>query len=239
MPMRRRTGFGAFVGSRGSSGALLFGLLVGALAGCRSTPEQITVTTDPPGATIRVDGQNLGASPVQFTVGDIDARGKIVVTATMQGHLTEQAVLSEDSPALRDGHLALVLAADEAYSATTTNEATNNWLRVQVDPAIPERDVWQRLVDSITSRYSSVEQLDDASGYIRTIFVVKRFQGSRGSLEIRNRLIATIASRNPLVYKFKIESDASDGQGNHVPYDRVFKEDAALIEEIQSRLGAK
>ena len=209
------------------------------LAACRSYPEQITVTTEPPGATIRVDGQNLGASPVQVPVGDLAARRKIVVTATMQGHLQEQSVLSEDSPARRDGHLSLILAADEAYIATTTNEATNAWLRVQVDPALAESDVWQRLVDSITSRYSSVEQLDDSSGYIRTIYVVKRFQGPRGAHEVRNRLIATISSRNPLVYKFKIESDASDGQGNYVPYDRVFKEDAALIEEIQSRLGAK
>jgi hypothetical protein len=37
----------------------------------------------------------------------------------------------------------------------------------------------------------------------------------------------------------KIESEMSVAHQNWIPYDRVFKEDAQLIEEIQSRLGVK
>ena len=37
----------------------------------------------------------------------------------------------------------------------------------------------------------------------------------------------------------KIESEISVPHQDWVPYDRVFNEDAQLIEEIQSRLGVK
>ena len=35
------------------------------------------------------------------------------------------------------------------------------WMRVQVDPSHTREDVWQKLIDSVTTRYANLEQLDD------------------------------------------------------------------------------
>jgi hypothetical protein len=42
-----------------------------------------------------------------------------------------------------------------------------------------------------------------------------------------------------LIYKVKILSDRSDASGQWQPYERVFKEDAQMVDELQTRIGAK
>ena len=45
---------------------------------------------------------------------------------------------------------------------------------------------------------------------------------------------------SPLIYKFKIKAESRWGSSRDwEPYDRVFKKDAELIEELTSRLGLK
>lgn len=92
-------------------------------------------------------------------------------------------------------------------------------------------------MDSVTGRYPSLEMVDAASGYARSVYSMRRFKGPNGDIEVRTRFICSISSKTPLVYKMKIESDISAPHQGWVPYDRVFNEDAELIEEIQSRLG--
>lgn len=202
---------------------------------CASGPTQ--VVTNPPGAFVKVNDQNLGVAPVSHTFV-FSGRPTQVVLAEKPGYFTEQVSVSKETPGIKKGQLQIVLQEDEAYRATTTSEATNQWLRVQVSTGLSEAAVWQKLVDSVTGRYTSLEQLDNSSGYMRSVYTVRKFKGRDADYSVRSRLIGSISSRDPLVYKVKIESESFE-RGDWVPYQRVFKEDAQLIEEIQQRLGIK
>lgn len=208
-----------------------------AAVGC-ATAQKINFSSDPEGAFVQVDGQNVGTAPVSYT---LDFARKMVynVTATKAGFFSETVMLTPESPEVGRGDLRLVLMEDEAWKVTTTSEATNAWLRIQVDAKLAHETVWQKLVDSVTGAYSSLEQLDNASGYMRSIATMRKFKGPRGEFRVRTRFIGSIASKEPLVYKLKIEAEVTDSQGDWVPYSRVFKTDAALIDELQSRLGMK
>lgn len=103
-----------------------------------------------------------------------------------------------------------------------------------------QSDAWQKIVDSVTGRYSSIEQMDNSSGYIRSVAIARTFKHPvYGEYTIRTQFLGAVSSRNPLVYKMEILSQQSTSSGTWVPYDRVFKEDAQLLEELQARLGTK
>jgi hypothetical protein len=203
-----------------------------------SSIRPISITSDPTDAMIQIDKTNVGQAPMTTSL-DFGRKKQYVLTASKTGYFPQERVLDEKSEPAQNGMLRLVLAEDEAWKVTTTSEATNSWLRLQVDSRIEEDDVWQKLVDSVTSRYSSLEQLDNTSGYMRTIYQIRRFKGPIAEFRVRTRFLCSIASKTPLVYKFRIEAESSDATGDWVPYARVFKEDAALVEEIQNRLGVK
>jgi hypothetical protein len=208
-----------------------------AASGC-VVPRNVAISSDPSGAMIQVDGQNVGVTPLTH---DLDFRNssRVIISAKMAGYHPEQLALDKEAQEVRDGHINLVLMEDEAWRVTTTSEATNSWLRLQIDSSLDSDAVWQKLIDSVTSRYANLEQLDVESGYIKTAPEMRRFQGSSGSYEVRTRFVCAMSSRKPLIYKVKIEADISDRGGRWALYDRVFKEDASLLEELQSRLGIK
>ena len=206
-------------------------------SGC-SSAQRGRIFTEPPGGFIQVDDVNVGVAPVDH-VFDLKDEQTATVGATLNGFYKEEVRLHEESPSLKKGQLRIVLQEDESWRVTTTSEATNAWIRIQVESSLTPDVVWQKVVDSVTGRYSSLEQLDAASGYLRSIQTVRKFRGPRGDYRIRTRFVCSISSKTPLVYKLRIESEISDTQVDWVPFGRVFKEDAALIEELQGRLGIK
>lgn len=130
----------------------------------------------------------------------------------------------------------------QALLATTTSDAANNWLRIQIDPSMQPDAAWQKLMDSVTGYYPDLEMIDVPSGYIRSVYTVRQFgaPAANGSFQVRTRFVCTIASKTPLVYKIKIESEMSmQPYGEWAPYSRVFNQDQSVIEELQNRLGVK
>jgi len=221
----------------------------GLMAGCGTT--DTAIVSQPAGAIVAIDGANIGTTPVRYRF-DFARTPTAVVTAAKEGYENYQLAVDRKSPALRNGALTLVLREDEAYKVTTTSDAANNWLRVQVDSSLAPDIVWQKLVDSVTSRYSSLEMVDAASGYMRSVYVIKKFPHSDGTRLVRTRFICSISSKTPLVYKMKIESEsivvrtgtalagtADPQQQDWDIYPRIFKEDQQLVDEIQSRLSVK
>jgi hypothetical protein len=208
---------------------------VSVMTGCSTT--KVMIISEPPGALIQANGANIGKAPVNYQL-DFSKVPTVVVTASKTGYFNEQAVLDKNTP-IPDGQLKLFLAEDEAYNVTTISEAANNWLRIQIDSRLSPDTVWQKLVDSVTSRYPSLEMIDSLSGYMRSVYSVRKFKGGKGEFQVRTRFICSITSKEPLVYKMKIESEMSEARQDWVSYTRVFKEDAQLIEELQSRLSVK
>ncbi|HEY1786673.1 MAG TPA: hypothetical protein VGJ73_00890 [Verrucomicrobiae bacterium] len=130
----------------------------------------------------------------------------------------------------------------EVTQVTKTSDAANNWLRVQVDPSLTPDIAWQKLMDSVTGYYPDLEMIDVPSGYIRSVHTTRQFgqPGSKSSFQVRTRFVCTIASKSPLVYKIKIESEeAGPPYLDWTPFNRVFNQDEQVIEELQSRLGVK
>jgi hypothetical protein len=126
---------------------------------------------------------------------------------------------------------------DPSWRVTTTTDATNAWFRLQVSRDLTAELAWQKLVDALTDRYACMEQLDPSSGYARSAPIVRRFRGPDGEFRIRTRVLSAIAARQPLVYKVKIQCDRQDRDGDWQSWNRPFKEDGSLLEELQSRLG--
>jgi hypothetical protein len=217
-----------------SGPAALAGLLLTA-AGC-ATP-MLSILSEPPDALIQANGVNVGKAPITYKP-EFSTTPNLVVSASKTGYFTEQVVVTKKTlPA--DNQLKLYLNEDEAYRVTATSDAANNWLRIQIDPKITPDSVWQKLVDSVTSRYPSLEMIDNASGYMRSVYAVRKFKNSRSEYQVRTRFICSISSKEPLVYKLKIEAETADARQDWSPYSRVFKEDAQLVEELQGRLGVK
>lgn len=139
------------------------------------------------------------------------------------------------------GAVELVLQEDEAYRMTTESEATNRWVRVQVNPELSRDQVWQRVIDSTTTSYDSIEQMDQTAGYIQTTPKIRMFQlGNRGNFRIRTYMVGSIASTEPLTYRFQIRSQIRpEGASEHTwqDYGRIFHEDAQLVQELQMRIG--
>jgi hypothetical protein len=207
-----------------------------ALATLGCAAKTTTIMTEPTGAFVKVGHVNKGDAPVEH---EFDFRGRehVIVQATLAGYIpTERLVEKQD---IRDGKLRLALEADPAWAETTESEATNRWLRVQVRSDFAPEDMWRRVVDAVTSRYEVIEQLDPVSGYILSAAETRTYQRSGELFRIRTQIVGSVSSEQPLIYRIKIKSHSSVSNGPWMEYDRVFKDDAELIEELQGRLSVR
>jgi hypothetical protein len=210
------------------------GLLAVLAVGCG--PETTTIRTEPTGAFVKVDGDNKGTAPVTH---DFDYRGNrhAVVQATLAGYIPVEQVV--DRKETKNGMLVIALEPDPVWAETTESEAANRWLRIHVAEEYDEPEMWKRIVDSVTTRYSVIEQMDPDSGYILSAAETRRFQRTGEMIAIRTKIVGAVSSEQPLIYRIKIVADWSKNGGPWMQYDRVFKDDAELVEELHSRLSIR
>lgn len=208
-----------------------------ALTAC--APKQTIIETDPAGAKVLINGEEIGVSPVN-PVLDFEKNSKIVVLASKAGYYDEEMTVAKDDKALEQNKLMLTLTENDSLKATVPSVAANSWMRLQTDSNLAFPVLWQKIVDAVTSRYPSLEAIENGSGYLRTVYLIRKFKSRAGELQIRTRFIGNVTSMEPLVYKLKIESEARDtGEVDWSPHPRIFREDEQLIEEIQGRVGVK
>ena len=106
--------------------------------------------------------------------------------------------------------------------------------------SISKEECWQKIIDSATTAYDILEQMDPNSGYFRSALQERRWDlgGSLGVYYVRTQLIGSISSTDPLIFKFKIKAESRWGRSRDWdPYERVFRKDAELIEELVNRLA--
>lgn len=214
---------------------LVIAILV--LAGCATTqPPKTTIQSSPANATIKVDQATQGAAPVQYAF-DFSKKSEYNITAHLDGHFDKQIKVSKNNPGIAKKQINIDLEASQAWAATASSDATNQWLQIRVNPEFSSEHVWRRMVDSATARYLEIEQLNFESGYLRSAYVAKKFPSPKGEFYVRTRFIAAIASQNPLMYKVKVTAEWAFPGATWNPYNRVFKEDLAMVEDIRSRFG--
>ncbi len=213
-----------------------------ALVGCATTIREVKIVTEPTEASIRVDRELKGFAPFDAVL-DFSTKKAYVISASKEGFRSEEVTLTLDAPECRDerGVLRIALEPDTLWINTTESEATNRWLRIPVDSGIPQDSVWTKLLDSVTSRYKTIEQLDYHSGYLRSAVEVRQFRTREPSEEalVRTHLVGMFSEREPLVYKVMVVSEISRFPGVWSNFDRVFKDDLRLVEELQGRLLEK
>jgi len=221
-----------------SSIKLPLALAILALSGCATAPQQVntTVQSYPAEAMITIDQAKLGKAPVQYHF-DFSKKPQYTVTAHLEGHFDKQLQVNKQTQGIAKHQITIALDASEAWAATAPSDATNQWLQIRVNPEFSSEHVWRRMVDSATARYLELEQLNYESGYLRSIYVAKKFPSPKGEFFVRTRFIAAISSQDPLIYKIKVTAEWAFKGGKWKPYNRIFKEDLAMVEDIRSRFG--
>lgn len=200
------------------------------------------ITSTPIGADVVINREPAGKTPLDYPFNFRQYR-TFHVKCVMDGYFPMEYNISPRNFGyiVRGGVLRAEMKKNPAWEETTESKATNVWLRVQVTDKLDEKTVWQKIVDSVTTVYDSLEQLDRESGYIRSNWRVKKYMAPGGKhFVIKTQFIGSIASRNPMVYKFKILSYKVDYNSTEgTPYSRVFKKDAQLVQELDGRLSVK
>ncbi len=208
-----------------------------------SQNKSATITSRPSQASVKIGNDEIGRTPAEYTFNFANKTQRYPVSFSKQGYFDSIVMVTETSSQLNSGVIDVVLEEDPAWTTTSGSEATNKWLRIPVDPAIGPINAWQKIIDSVTSVYDSLEQLDQTSGYLRSTPRIKEFEkGPEGPFFIRTQFIGSISSADPLTYKIKLLSKRrlkSESDESWKNFERVFWEDAQLVEELLGRLGLK
>ena len=200
------------------------------------------INSNPNAALVKINGENVGQTPVDYAFDFSEKRRRYAITVSKLGFFDSTVVVDANSSGIRSGTINVVLEDNPAWKMTSESEATNRWLRIAVDPSISYDNAWQKIVDSVTMRYDSLEQLDQASGYLRSSSKVREFpKGPDGPFLVRMQFLGSVSSKEPLTYKIKLIATTrpKNKEGSWQKFDRVFAEDAELVEELQNRLGLK
>lgn len=201
------------------------------------------ITSEPGQARVEIEGIEVGLTPVEFGFDFKDRSRRHVVKLSKPGYFDTAVPVTEKSEGIQSGVVKVVLQENPAWRVTSESEATNRWLRIAIDPRIQYLSAWQRIIDSVTSVYDSLEQLDQQSGYLRSSPQIREFpKGPDGPFLVRTQFIGSISTQDPLTYKIKLVAQT---RGKHesseawAEFDRVFAQDAQLVEELQNRMGIK
>ncbi|MCA9280024.1 MAG: hypothetical protein H6815_13055 [Phycisphaeraceae bacterium] len=219
--------------------AALFACL-SALVGCQTHNVAGTaIVSEPSGAAISVNNAIIGLSPVLHEF-DFSLGRSQTITASVPGYFDTVMKVTSSTPDINHGKIKLILHADSAYSRTVESDAANHWITVPVDPRYTSDDAWRRVVDAVSGRYTGIETMDKESGYIRSSSAIETFQHPQfGPYRVRTRVVTALSQAHPPMYKVKLVAETDGGRDQWAPYDRVFTEDAAFIEELLIRLSEK
>lgn len=212
--------------------------LVLGIAGCSSI-RMHRIESVPVGAEIYVDEKPVGNAPLDYGFDFADDAKRYDVVARQEGYVDNFVKVSS---ILLDGlgerPILIKIDEDESYTNTVPSEAANEWFQIETDAQLDQTQAWQILVDAVTKFYPELGNLEQEAGYISANAKIKGFKRGHVSVQVKNQFFCSIASRVPLVYKVKIESEINEG-GGWEPYPRIFKEDEGLVEELLDRLVAQ
>ena len=201
------------------------------------------IASEPTQAKVEIGDIEISVTPVEYAFDFEDRSRRYVVKVSKAGYFENAVTVFENSEEMQAGVITIALEDNPAWRATAESEATNKWLRIPVDPRIPYKGAWQRIIDSVTSVYDSLEQLDQLSGYVRSTPQLRTFpRGPAGPFVVRTQFIGSVSSMEPLTYKIKLIAQTrakNDQDGAWEDFGRVFAEDAQLVEELQNRMGLK
>ena len=197
--------------------------------------KKIKLTCSQQDAEIFVDDNLLGKGNLEIKVPD---EGCTTVLVKKVGYITEEIEFCNKKNMTKlPSSFHFSLKKDDAYEVTIHSDVVNNDYKIKSKEG---KDAsWKLLNQIILDNFDALEMADKETGYIRTSWVVKRFENSA----VRTRFIVKEFSDNPLVYKIKLSSEHSQNpmagadQGEFFKeWNRVLKRYAHLESEIQARV---
>lgn len=230
-------------------------LAAGLAGGCAAAVVPATLSTEPAGAKVKVEGTDLGTAPVAYTF-DFGKTSEFKVVASQPGYFDATTKVTSDTPDLASRLIKLSLVKDEAYAATVVppdpQDGANKWIVIQVDSK-KARDakelaaVWQSLVSAATGRYNHIPVSDERTGHLETDWAKQTFpHPDKRSVTVRTQLVTRMPKSDPgagqaLVYEVKILSQVGYGSSpdQWSDYPRVFPDDLTLLNQIRDDLHVK
>jgi len=134
------------------------------LAAC-NTVRQVEIRTEPSDAAIRVDGEEIGKSPVTYGFDFADPDAMYTVTAEKEGYVTRKKRISQlrldvaadsrEAEGEPEGpeYVVLEIDEDEAWTKTTPSEAANAWVEIEVLPGY-----WRRYDPTPSDDFAAIHQ---------------------------------------------------------------------------------
>ena len=205
------------------------------LNGC-ATPNLVEIRSNPPGATVSIDGQKSQQVTPFSREFDFMQKSQYNLMFSKEGHFEQELVLNSTTPNIDKGVISVDLSPSPLWAATRPSPATNTWVQIPVGANLDAKAAWQILIDAAIKRSSNIKELNYESGYLQTKHTVRKFETKNGEFLLRCQLIATMVSSEPLIYRIK---DVAEWSANGVqwhPYNRIFIEHAEMITEIEDRL---
>ncbi len=213
---------------------LILSLLCLLVTACVSTDTSFKkqINTAPSGATIAVNGNILGESPVVMDLDKMTLRD-IEILASKEGYFNEIRLVNAKS-LLAPEAVYIKLNKSPVWEATVETPVLNQWLILSVDNGESSDQVWSSLISILSERYGSIKNIDYRLGSADTDYVKRRFETTRGLIALRSRILIRRTSLTPLVYKIKLTTEWSHGIAWQ-QYNRAFVEDERLIKRLFKR----
>lgn len=187
-------------------------------------------------AEIYINGKLIGKGSTVVTVPSKDC---VTVIAKKIGFLTEKIEFCNKKKMTSPPKTYYIeMRRDDAYDASIQTDIANVDIEIQAS-SMDKDTAWKLINQIVLSSIDVIEMTDKETGYLRTAWSLKTFSQST----VRTRIIIKEASTEPLVFKVKLISEASDLPLVSVKSDELFKEwdrvlrsYSGVISEFQARV---
>lgn len=199
--------------------------------------KKVTITASEADAIIYADGQQVG---VGNAVVVVPAYGQVTVKVVKLAYITFETTYYNGGGKKPPKSYHVKMIRDDAYDASTRSDKANVDFTIIIKDNISAEDAWKLTTQIVTDYFDAIEVSDIGTTYLRTSWNVQGFV----SRTVRTRFIIKLGTANPLTYKIKLVSEASNYSGVSVKSDESFKEwDRILrkyeniISDFNTRLG--
>lgn len=197
--------------------------------------KKIKLTCSQKDAVIYIDDVLVGKGNYEIKVPD---EGCTSVLVKKEGYITEEIEFCNKKKMQKlPSSYHFSLKKDEAFDLTIHSDVVNIDFKIKSKEG--KETSWKLLNQIILDNFDALEMADKETGYIRTSWVVKRFERSA----VRTRFIVKEFSSNPLVYKIKLSSEhsqnpmaGSNADEHYREWNRVLRKYANLESEIHARV---
>ncbi len=194
-----------------------------------------TVTVSPETAEIYVNGSLVGHGSyvLHYTAKD-DFH---VVKVHEAGYIDKEIKVWKKN---KVDNVFIKLEEDDCWAATATSEYANKRFTIVVRPDLDAKTAWKVITQTLLNYFPEMQITDYSAGYMTTPSAIKNFP--KAELKVANKVqVKELTNDGQLTYQVIIISEKAGLYGNssYQKYDRILREFESLINELQTRLGAK